>query len=174
MRRLITIITVLMTATMLTGCIGNPYKAGIKNLEKGEYSEAAEEFKEAIEDEKHLADSYRGLGIALWEEKDYEGAFTAFEQAISEGTEVTATIYNLMGNCLMELQKYESAAEYYELAIAREDISEELKREARYNLIAAYEYAGKVDKAKETVKEYIADYPDDEEVLREADFLETR
>jgi len=54
------------------------------------------------------------------------------------------------------------------------DISEELKKETRYNLIAAYEYAGNVDKAKEKLEEYLADYPEDESALREADFLESR
>lgn len=172
-RILFAITMVLLISVLLTGC-GSPYKAGIKSLEKGEYGKAAESFKEAIEDEKSIADSYRGLGIALWEEKDYEGALAAFEKAISEGTEVTATLYSLMGNCLMKLEKYESAVQYYELALSMEDISEELKQETHYNLIAAYEYAGNVDKSKETVKEYIANYPDDEDALREADFLETR
>lgn len=173
-KKLVAFIMVFMMSAMITGCIGNPYKTGIKSLEDGEYSKAAECFQEAIDEEKNLADSYRGLGIALWEQKDYEGANEAFEKAISEGTEVTATIYSLLGNCAMELEKYDSAAEYYELALSREDISDELKKETHYNMIAAYEYVGNVEKAKETLEEYIADYPDDESALREAEFLETR
>lgn len=168
------IIVLLVVSIMLTGCIGNPYRTGIKSLEDGDYAKAAESFQEAIAEEKNLADSYRGLGIALWEEGDYEGAYAAFENAVSEGTEVTATLYSLLGNCAMELKDYVVAAEYYELALTREDISEELKQEIHYNLIAAYEYAGDIDKAKETVEEYIINYPDDESALREADFLETR
>ena len=74
MKKLQGIVMALLVSVMLTGCIGNPYKAGIKSLEDGEYSKAAESFEEAIAEEKNLADSYRGLGIALWEEKDYEGA----------------------------------------------------------------------------------------------------
>ena len=171
-RRLITLI--LLLTVVLTGCGGNPYKAGIKYLEDGEYSKAATEFQSAIEEEKHLADSYRGLGIALWEEKDYAGAYEAFENAISEGTEKNVTICSLLGNCAMRIEKYEKAAEYYENALAMEDISEELAKETQYNLIAAYEYAGDVEKAKETVNAYIEKYPEDESAVREAGFLETR
>ena len=174
MKRLQRVFLLLCVSMLLTGCIGNPYKAGIKNLKDGEYSKAAECFHEAVEEEKNLADSYRGLGIALWEQGEYEGAYEAFGNAVSEGTKVSATLYSLMANCAMEIKVYDKAAEYYELALSMEDISEELKKETQYNLIAAYEYSGNVEKAKEAVDEYIASYPDDADVLREAEFLETR
>lgn len=164
----------ILMSIMLTGCVGNPYKSGIKSLKDGEYSKAAEEFLEAIEEEKNLTDSYRGLGIALWEEQDYQGAYEAFENALAQGTEQTATIYSLLGNCAMELEKYDQAVEYYELCLSMEDISDELLQETEYNLIAAYEYAGDVESAKECLETYIEKYPDDESALREADFLETR
>lgn len=174
MRRLVTFVMALAISTALTGCIGNPYKAGIKSLKDGEYSKAVEKFTEAIEDEKNLADSYRGLGIALWEETDYQGAYDAMENALAQGSEENATIHSIMGNCSMQMKAYEKAAEHYEKALVMDDISEELKKETQYNLIAAYEYSGNVEKARETVDEYIACYPDDAEVLKEADFLETR
>lgn len=174
MRNLRRMIAVFGVVVMLTGCTLNPYNAGIKSLENGEYSKAAEEFTEAIAEEKNLADSYRGLGIALWENQDYDGAYEALEHAIAEGTEVNATIYSLLGNSAMQIEKYEEACEYYELALSMEDISDELKKETKYNLVAAYEYTGNVEQAKAALEEYIASYPDDESALREADFLETR
>ena len=63
MKKLMTFIMVFVMSTMMTGC--SPYNAGIKDLEKGEYFAAIDSFNEAIEKEKNLADSYRGLGIAL-------------------------------------------------------------------------------------------------------------
>ena len=96
------------------------------------------------------------------------------ENAIEQGTKETVTIHSIMGNCAMQTKDYEKAVEHYEAALSMKDISDELKKETRYNLIAAYEYAGNVDKAKEKLEEYIADYPDDESALREAEFLETR
>lgn len=174
MKRIRRVMMVLFVSVLLTGCIGNPYKAGIKNLEDGEYTKAVEEFETAIEKDKNLADSYRGLGIALWEQEKYADAYTAFENAITEGTEKTATIYSFLGNCAMQMEKYEKAAEHYELALSMEDISAELEKETEYNLIAAYEYAGNIDMAKEKAAAYMEKYPDDESVIREAEFLETR
>lgn len=174
MRKLQRIISLIMICVLLTGCSFNPYTTGIKYLEDGEYSKAVTEFQEAIEKGKNLKDSYRGLGIALWEEKDYKGAYEAFEKALSEGAKESVTIYSLLGNCAMQIENYAKAVEYYELALTMEEISDELKKETRYNLIAAYEYVGDVNKAKEKLKEYIADYPEDESALREEKFLETR
>lgn len=172
MKKLMTLIMVI--STMLTGCIFSPYSAGIKSLEKGEYFAAIDSFNEAIEKDKNLADSYRGLGIALWETQDYQGSLDAMKTALEQGTKETATIHSIMGNCAMQTEDYEIAIEHYEAALSMDDISDELKKETRYNLIAAYEYAGNVDKAKEKLEDYITDYPDDESALREADFLETR
>lgn len=174
MRKRYILTVLLILSFLLTGCGKNPYRAGIKALEDGEYSKAVTEFQEAIEEEKNLADSYRGLGIAQWEEEEYEASYQAFEQALLEGTEKTATIYSLMGNCAMETEQYAKAVEAYETALTMKDISEELIKETEFNLIAAYEYAGEVDAAKEKAAAYIEKYPEDEEVVREAEFLETR
>lgn len=174
MKKLRGIVMILLVSIMLTGCIGNPYKTGIKSLEDGEYSKAAESFEEAIAEEKNLADAYRGLGISLWEEKDYEGACAAFEKALLNGSKETATIFSLMGNCSMRTENYEKAIEYYEMALSMDDISEELLKEVEYNMVAAYEYAGNVEMAKEACAAYIEKYPDDEAMVREAGFLETR
>lgn len=174
MRKLQRIISLIMICVLLTGCSFNPYKTGIKYLEDGEYSKAVTEFQEAVEKGKNLKDSYRGLGIALWEEKDYKGAYEALENALSEGAKESATIYSLLGNCAMQIEKYAKAAEYYEAALSMEDMSDELKKETEYNLIAAYEYSGNMDKAKEKLSAYIEKYPDEESALREETFLETR
>ena len=174
MRKIRNVLLFIMTAVFLTGCAENPYKSGVNALEDGDYSKAAEEFMTAIEKEKNLADSYRGLGISLWEQGTYEDALKAFESAISEGTKESATIYSLMGNCSMQVSKYDKAAEYYEMALTMKDISEELVQEVEYNLIAAYEYAGELEQAKEQVSKYVEKYPDEEAALREAGFLETR
>ena len=174
MKKMKSILVLLMVSVMLTGCIGNPYQLGIKYMENGEYSKAVEEFEKAIEEEKNLADSYRGLGISLWEQQEYKSAYEAFEQAITNGTKVSATLYSLIGNCAMQTGKYIEAASYYELGIAMEDASDELLKEMRYNLIAAYEYAGNVEEAKAKLSAYLEAYPEDESALREAEFLETR
>ena len=51
---------------------------------------------------------------------------------------------------------------------------EELTQAMRFNSIFAYEKLGDVETAKRLVKEYTADYPEDESAAKEAQFLETR
>ncbi len=174
MKRLQKISILFIVLCLMTGCGNGAYNAGIDALENGEYSKGAEEFREAIEKEKNVSDSYRGLGIALFELEDYDSASEALKEALGQGAKETATIYSLLGNCAMELEQYEDAITYYELAIGMEDVSDELLRELEYNTIAAYEYAGDIETAKEKIAVYIEKYPDDESAQKEADFLETR
>lgn len=164
----------LVFALSLTGCLSNPYKSGIKALEEKDYKEAAAQFEKAVEKEKNKADSYRGLGIALWESKDYEGAKKAFEQALKEGAKQTGTLYNFLGSCELRAGDADKAREYFEKGLEDENNSDELVQEMRFNQIAACEKTGDIETAKSLIKEYVADYPEDEKAAKEAEFLETR
>ena len=86
MKKLHLYIAVFLMAIMLTGCIVNPYKSGMEALESEQYEEAAEQFKEAVKNEQNKADSYRGLGIAMWKTIDYEGAKEALRNSLEEGS----------------------------------------------------------------------------------------
>lgn len=44
----------------------------------------------------------------------------------------------------------------------------------RFNAVVCYEKALDWANAKEKAAEYLEDYPDDEEMIREAEFLQTR
>ncbi|MGN1167423.1 MAG: tetratricopeptide repeat protein [Lachnospiraceae bacterium] len=165
---------IFILALSLSGCITNPYKSGVKALENEDYEEAAKSFSEAVEKDKNTADAYRGLGIALWETKDYEGARDALEKALQAGTEKTGTIYNLLGNCELKLGNAKEAAGYFETGLEDKDLSNELRQEMRFNTIVSYEQMGDAETAKSLLEEYISEYPDDEEAAKEAEFLETR
>ena len=165
---------VLLLMILLTGCGKNPYKEGMEPLDAGQYKEAEVNFKKAVEKEKNLADSCRGLGIACFEQKDYEGARKALKQALKEGTEKTGTIYNLLGACELELGNYEEALSCYEKGLEAEGNSKALKQEMEFNVIVACEGMEDWEQAKEKLEEYIAKYPEDEEAEKEAEFLETR
>lgn len=165
---------VLLLMILLTGCGKNPYKEGMEQLEAGQYKEAEVNFKKAVEKEKNLADSCRGLGIACFEQKDYEGARKALKQALKEGTEKTGTIYNLLGACELELGNYEEALSCYEKGLEAEGNSKALKQEMEYNAIVAYEGMEDWEQAKERLAKYTDKYPKDEEAKKEAEFLETR
>ena len=165
---------VLLLMILLTGCGKNPYKEGMEQLEAGQYKEAEVNFKKAVEKEKNLADSCRGLGIACFEKKDYEGARKALKQALKEGTEKTGTIYNLLGACELELGNYEEALSCYEKGLEAEGNSKALKQEMEYNAIVACEGMEDWEQAKERLAKYTDKYPKDEEAKKEAEFLETR
>ena len=54
------------------GCGQNVYKKGVESLENKDYAAAQENFQKAVEDKKNVADSYRGLGIAYYEQEKYK------------------------------------------------------------------------------------------------------
>jgi len=174
------VLCVCMLAVSLTGC-GNALKAGIKQMESGDYQKAAESFQKVIDKGEDTKEVYRGLGMALYEQGDYAGALSALQTGLDNGMEETPQMYNLMGLSAMETGDYASAAQYFvtgtALADARaseETIDGELLREMRFNAVVCYEKALDWANAKEKAAEYLEDYPDDEEMIREAEFLQTR
>lgn len=174
MKRYQMTVLIFILALSLSGCISNPYKSGVKALENEEYEEAAKKFSEAVEKDKNEADAYRGLGIALWETEDYEGAKDAFEKALKAGAKKTGTIYNLLGDCELKLGNAKEAAQYFETGLEENDLSDELRQEMRFNMIVSYEQMGDTETAKTLLEEYLSEYPDDEDAAKESEFLETR
>lgn len=174
MKRIRIMLSVMIAGLWLTGCVGNPSEKGVEYLENGQYKEAIEQFEKAIEKDVNTGDAYRGIGIAKWEQADYEGALDAFEDALDHGAKKTGTLYNFFGCCELRLNDPTMALNYFRIGVEMEDNSEELIREMRYNMIAAYEQSKDWESAKTKLREYIADYPDDAAAQKELEFLETR
>lgn len=158
---------------VLCGCANN-VKTGVELLEERKFEDAKISFQKEIEKEKNFDEAYRGLGIACFELGEYEEAASAFESAIKNETEETASLLGLMGACYIEMSDYEKALDVYTKALADEEITEELKQEIQINLISVYENMGNWDAAKKQMETYTKNYPDDTRVDKEADFLETR
>ena len=158
---------------ILTGCTSN-VKDGVASLEAGNYEKAKALFEQEIEREKNLDEAYRGLGISCFELEEYEKALEAFELALENESEETATLFSMMGACYMETEEYEKALDVYTKALSMKDITDDIKQEVQYNLIAVYENMADWDAAKKQMKDYQKAYPDDERIEKEADFLETR
>lgn len=165
---------VLLFCAALSGCGKRDYKEGVEMLENGEYEQAIGQFEASVEKEKNIGDSYRGIGIAKWETGDYEGAASAFEEALENGSEKTGAIYNFIGACRMQLGDYAGAVQAYEQALTYEDTTDEMAQEIRFNIIAAYEKQEDWEHAKERLAEYVKEYPEDAQAAKEAEFLETR
>ncbi len=163
----------ILMAAVLTGCVRN-VKDGVLLLEQAKYEEAIAVFEEEIARERNLDEAYRGVGIAYFELGQHEDAIEAFEAALKHEAEETATLCSLLGACYMEVEEYEKALDMYVNTLTKEDLTEELRQEIEFNLIAAYEYTGNWEAAKKQVEHYVESYPEDTRVDKEAEFLETR
>ncbi len=163
----------LILCLTLSGC-ASAYKDGVENLENGEYEEAIENFTKEIEDEKNVAESWRGIGLASYEQGDYARAAEALSEALNAGAEETASICGLLGDCQLSLGDYSSAITWYDRGLELGDGSESLNQGMAFNIISAYEQMGDFGSAKERLDAYISQYPDDETARKEAEFLETR
>lgn len=164
---------IILVGVMLCGCAGN-IKEGRVLLEEGKYQEAKVTFEKEIQEEKHLDEAYYGKGIACFELKEYEEAVENFETAVLFGVDEDSVFHGFLAASYMETERYDDAIEAYRNSLAYEDITPELKQEARYNLIVAYEKVGDWDNAKKELKSYEKDYPEDTRIKRDADFMETR
>lgn len=173
-KSLVLITMLLLACSMLTGCGDKSLEEGLELLEAGDYEASVDKFKEAAEKDKNAGEAYRGIGIAKWELGQYEAARNAFQSALENDAKKTATIYNFLGNCEMQLGNAKEALNYYNLGMSLEDCSEEMLQEMKYNEIAAYEQCGEWENAKAKLSEYTAAYPDDAKAAKEAEFFETQ
>lgn len=128
-----------------------------------------------------FSSAYFYIGGIHNRKKDYPTAIYYYEKFIEEGRdsgelnanqpEIPAA-YNQIAYCLMAQGKYNQALDYLERGIALSQL--EVLPHLRKQEIIAYENMGSFDIALEKVLDYIADYPEDEQILREEQFLITR
>lgn len=163
----------ILAAGLLVGC-ENYMKDGLELLQAGNYEEAIVNFQNEIAEDKNLDEAYRGMGIAYFELEDYGAATEAFENALSNEAEETASIYQMLGVSYLQLDEYDKALENYSKALNMEDCTEEMRQEILFNEIAIYQIKSDWDTLKEKVSAYIKAYPDDDRMDKTAEFLETR
>ena len=149
-------------------------ESGASLLAEGRYADAQSKFQEAIDQGDNLGEAYRGIGICLWEQEDYQSAASAFGSALDNGAQETATLYNLLGICEMKMGNPERAAYYFGSGRIFPDAEAELLKEMAFNEIVAYEEMEDYLTAKGKLEEYVEKYPDDERAVKELDFLETQ
>ena len=186
-RRLIFAAAVYISAAGMLGGCSNPQKEGTAALEEGNYAEALTRFQKAAEsdDREKAAEGYRGLGMAYYESGQYEKALEAFQQAVDLGAEETVQLYHLMASCGMQTWKseedYTAVLGYIQTGLALAEIADgeeapdtDMIREMKYNEIICYENLADWENARQKGEEYLSEYPDDETVQKEAEFLKTR
>ena len=145
------------------------YDKGRLSYYMGEY-EAARNYLETSKGNKDaqtvllLGQTYEKLG-------DYNYAASIYSNYLTQHPD-NVVIYNRLGMCKLQSGDAESALEYFNQALALEDTS--LIQTLRFNQIVAYEYLGDFDQASVLMKNYLQLYPDDQEALREYEFLKSR
>lgn len=163
----------ILCCLLFAGC-ANAVEDGTAFLEEGKMEEAQEKFEASIEKEKDLGEAYRGLGICYWEKEDYTKALSAFEKALENDTEETATLYNMLGICALKTNNAKTAVSYFAKGQEQSDAEGELLQEIAFNEIVAYEQLGQYSEAKQKLELYTSAYPDDEAAAKELEFLNTQ
>lgn len=135
-------------------------------LQKEQYEDAVECLASAIEKgdveaNLYLAQAYEALG----DEQAKNECIDTYVKANPE----SSVAYNQLGCRAMEEGNYKEAVSCFSQGLELEKVTNE--QELRSNLIAAYERDGDFLNAKEKMREYVRDYPNDEAAVREYWFL---
>lgn len=138
-------------------------------LLQGDYDNAKKELEEA--EKKESTDVALYLGELYEKTGDSKKAEEYFNSYVKEHETDTQALESL-ADLAIEKEDYTKAASYLELALKAEQPANE--QSLRRKLIQAYEFSGNFASAKEQMESYAAAYPEDEEAVREAEFLQTR
>ena len=175
-----------LIALLLCGC-GEEKKAD-SYLKEGNYVEAISLYEEIVSEKD--SDSareknerlYSRMGVAYCGLEDYVSAVDCFEKAASfskEGRlpkeELPAQIfaYNELGLSYLKASEYEKALEAILTGLSLEP-EEEQKKTLVKNKIVVLEYLSRFEEAFTECESYMEAYPEDEEMLKEYEFLKTR
>lgn len=135
----------------------------------GDYENAENDLKEAVERDYPMAQIY--LGKLYFAAGDREKAREAYEQCM-DTEELKAEACNGMAYCSIQEEDYESALSYVQEGQKEEDSEEQPA--LLFNEIVIYEKMADYDSAKEKLREYLELYPGDIDAVRENYLLETR
>lgn len=175
-----------------------------ENLMAAGYGEKGQEYLEsALKVKTSSAEDYAGLGYVYFLKEDYANAEKYLQQAVDEKYDKAllelgqvyaaqgktdeakasfesymekypedASALKQLGEIAMSAEDYDGAATYFGKAL---DVAEKSDRQnIQRNLVMAYERAGDFDKALETANGYVSEFPDDEAMQKEYEFLRTR
>lgn len=137
---------------------------------QGDNEKAFSEFTKVVK-EYSMANYY--MGEIYYSKSDYANAITSYETYIKgEASIKEASVYNHLTLCYISQKNYEKALEYVQAGITLNDSA--LMQNLKYNEVACYEGLAQFDVALKKCQEYLALYPENEEMKRESEFLETR
>ena len=115
--------------------------------------------------------AYLALGKLYNSEKKTEDAKAAFQKYMEKHPK-DADALEQLASIAADAGDYADAATYYKDAM--EAASGDQVKELQKALVAVYEKNGDFASALEEAKDYVADYPEDETMQKEYEFLQTR
>lgn len=136
---------------------------------QGLYMEAKAALLTAIQME--YEDAMLVLGRIYLKLDDSTSARTMYQEYL-EQSEQKAKAYNGLAQCDIYDGSYDSALNY--IAEGLEVCESDEIQGLLYNEIVAYEYKNEFQTAKQKMQEYLERYPDDQDAIRENEFLSTR
>lgn len=92
------------------------YNRGLDNLSQGNFDEAAKNFEKAASG-KNETDALYQLAVSKYNQKDFEGAISAY-QSVIEKDSLNAPAFNGLGNIYRDQKNYSQAEESYKAAIS--------------------------------------------------------
>ncbi len=137
---------------------------------QGDYETALSELTEGFA--QGFPEALFYIGEIYAKQKDYATAIYYYEKYIEQGDVTEASVYNQVAYCYMKQGDDAKALRYLENGINLGDAV--TLRALKKNEIVALEHLGQLEAAQEKLRSYLADYPKDEEAVREAQFLKTR
>lgn len=134
-----------------------------------DYENAKQLFEEAREDDDTITVLF--LGKAYEYLNDYNYAISTYQNYLSTHPD-EAIIYNHMGLAKIKAGDYVGAREAF--SAGRSIESNGMDQTLWFNEIVACEKGGEFEAARNMLQSYISRYPDDEEAVREFEFLRSR
>lgn len=145
------------------------YDKGRLSYYMGDY-ENARNYLESTKGNKN-AETVLLLGQTYEKLGDFNYAASIYSNYLTENPD-NVIIFNRLGMCKLQAGDAKSALDYFEQALALEDPS--MTQILKFNQIVAYEYLGDFAQASVLMKNYLQIYPDDQDALREYEFLKSR
>ena len=137
----------------------------------GKTKTAQEGLKEALE--KGYAEAGFYLGQIEQSAGKIENAVKYYVDYIESGKKiVSAAVFNQLGLCYMELENDIYARDTFSIGLAMNDA--DMTKELKFNRIIAWEHLGNYKKASKMAKKYLLEYPEDEKMQEELNFMKTR
>lgn len=148
----------------------------LSDYEKGRLSYYLEDYENAriyLEAQKGTKDGESTLLLGQTYEKlgDYNYAASIYSNYLADNNQ-DVTLLNRLGMCKLHSGDAAAALDCFNQALELGDKS--MTQTLKFNQIVAYEHLGDWAQANVLMKNYLQLYPDDQDALREYEFLKSR